>query len=99
MLRAVAVSTCFTARRMIVVSVKPNIARSNPSLEAWQVEQFCSNAMRPTAASGPGVAGGGGGGALGFEEQAASMAMNETASLRMGLPSVGRTVGAGAVMP
>src|SRR5260221_6242388 len=96
MLRAVAVSTCFTARRMMVVSVKPNIARSNPSLEAWQVEQFCSNAMRPTAASGPGVAGGGGDGALGFEGQAASAAMKGTGSLRIGLPPGAPTLGARA---
>jgi hypothetical protein len=34
MFRAVVESTCFTARRMIVVSVNPNVLMSNPSREA-----------------------------------------------------------------
>src|SRR5688572_28653219 len=57
MLRAVALSTCLTARRIIVVSLKPNVLRSKPSRDAWHPEHDASKASRPKAGSGGGVTG------------------------------------------
>src|ERR1043166_6805325 len=97
MFRAVAVSTWFTPRPVVVGAGEPKQARANPSPAAWHVLQDCSKAMRPSAGSGPVAGVSGRGGPLTESEQAASAAsaaMEATAIWRMGLPSVERTVGA-----